>query len=474
MNDSGRAIFAEVCERVDDDTVKLVFADWLEEHGDSERAGAIRLAVERRKLHDLDPRAWVLDSRLEPIDDRPRRAWRDGLPRIPEVSFGWHGGLVTRAAASATGILRRHEEAIFAAGPITELEIVDDPPGVSADLAGCRYAGRVRKLLYHGVRGLETDAVARLAACPALAGLRELELHYEDDPEDAHRALVRSGPFPALRALKIDGPYFSVRQVRDIGAAPLLGGVEELELTRCAVGTRELRALLQSPQLTGLRRLIVSEGGVDTGGVRSLLDYGWRALEWLDLSDNNLGPVGATALGDSPHAGRLRLLDLSGNLSLGDRGVKALADSPLLGGLRVLKLFQVGLTPAGLASLAEATWLPRLQALELGGGEIGVARLRALARARLSGLRKLQVTFAGFTEREVRALVKCPWLGGLSYLDLDCNNISDAGVDILAGAEGVERLEHLSLRSNMVGTRGRRWLSRRFGDRVQYKHSWER
>ena len=168
MTDEGRALFAEVCERVDDDAVKLVYADWLEEHGDAERAGAVRLAVERRRLDDLDPRAWVVDQRLERLNDHPRRAWRAGLPHVPGVFFGWHGGLVTRADAYQPEMLRRHEEAIIAAGPITELELHDDPVG-AAVAAGCRYAGRVRKILFHGVRGFEADSVARLAACPALA-----------------------------------------------------------------------------------------------------------------------------------------------------------------------------------------------------------------------------------------------------------------------------------------------------------------
>ena len=213
---------------------------------------------------------------------------------------------------------------------------------------------------------------------------------------------------------------------------------------------------------------------MDTGGLRSLLDYDWRALDWLDLSDNNIGPVGGAALGESPQAGRLRLLDLSMNLTFGDRGLKALAESPRLGALRVLKLFQVGLTPAGLAALAEAPWLPHLAALELGGDDIGVKGLQALARAPLTGLRKLHISFASFADREARALVKCPWLSGLSYLGLDDNNITDAGADVLVGAEGLERVEYLDLRGNMLRMRGRRRLTRRFGDRVQWKQRWER
>ena len=39
------ALLRAVCENPDDDTPRLVFADWLQEHGEGDRAEFIRLQI---------------------------------------------------------------------------------------------------------------------------------------------------------------------------------------------------------------------------------------------------------------------------------------------------------------------------------------------------------------------------------------------------------------------------------------------
>src|SRR3954470_18857584 len=39
-----------VCDNPDDDTPRLVFADWLQEHGDEERAEFIRLQIQLARM----------------------------------------------------------------------------------------------------------------------------------------------------------------------------------------------------------------------------------------------------------------------------------------------------------------------------------------------------------------------------------------------------------------------------------------
>lgn len=55
MSELGRALLDDICENPDDDVPRLVYADWLEEHGQAPRADAIRLGVRRRKLDGVDP-----------------------------------------------------------------------------------------------------------------------------------------------------------------------------------------------------------------------------------------------------------------------------------------------------------------------------------------------------------------------------------------------------------------------------------
>jgi uncharacterized protein (TIGR02996 family) len=63
---------SQICENPDDDTVRLVYADWLDENGDPDRAAFIRvqvqiapagqkrLAVHQRQLleNPVNPRQW--------------------------------------------------------------------------------------------------------------------------------------------------------------------------------------------------------------------------------------------------------------------------------------------------------------------------------------------------------------------------------------------------------------------------------
>src|SRR4051812_32622743 len=46
----GEALFRAICEQPDEDTPRLVYADWLEEGGDPDRAEFIRLQCELARL----------------------------------------------------------------------------------------------------------------------------------------------------------------------------------------------------------------------------------------------------------------------------------------------------------------------------------------------------------------------------------------------------------------------------------------
>jgi uncharacterized protein (TIGR02996 family) len=50
------ALLRAICETPDDDTPRLVFADWLQEHGEEERAEFIRVQCEAARLAADDSR----------------------------------------------------------------------------------------------------------------------------------------------------------------------------------------------------------------------------------------------------------------------------------------------------------------------------------------------------------------------------------------------------------------------------------
>ena len=108
-----------ICADPEDDTVRLVYADWLDENGAAERAEFIRLQIAFDR------------KRAEPARDRARFAryraacrnagrWRNELPRISGVS--WPGcfrrGFAHTIAVSDGLQLVRNRAAVFGAAPI--------------------------------------------------------------------------------------------------------------------------------------------------------------------------------------------------------------------------------------------------------------------------------------------------------------------------------------------------------------------
>src|SRR5262249_22969826 len=72
------ALLHDVKENPDDDGLRLILADWLEEHGDA-RAELIRVQIEKAKLNRLAPRWQELDRQETKILKEHGRPWRDAL-----------------------------------------------------------------------------------------------------------------------------------------------------------------------------------------------------------------------------------------------------------------------------------------------------------------------------------------------------------------------------------------------------------
>jgi uncharacterized protein (TIGR02996 family) len=70
MTPDEEGFFRTILDHPDDDTPRLVYADWLEERGRSERAEYIRVQIEVAKLADDDPRIATLLRRADELFPR--------------------------------------------------------------------------------------------------------------------------------------------------------------------------------------------------------------------------------------------------------------------------------------------------------------------------------------------------------------------------------------------------------------------
>lgn len=233
-----------------------------------------------------------------------------------------------------------------------------------------------------------------------------------------------------------------------------LGGREKKEWR---LGKSGLDRLARCSHLRTVRRLDLHRADLGPEALSTVRDLHCAPrLRYLSLAHNTLGSV-ATLFAEPHPFLALEELDLD-STDIGDDDLAALARLPNLRVLRVAGSPRI--TPAGIAALARAPFLPRLRTLAIGGsiGEGGNAlaavpgelRELVLEDARnvpvgtLAGsplcraLETLAMRRCNLGAREVAELVRAPKT--LEDLDLSDNPIGDDGARAIAGLASVETL----------------------------------
>ena len=146
------------------------------------------------------------------------------------------------------------------------------------------------------------------------AGLRELDLSgWRVTPDDVDR--LGRAHLPALRSLRLSSCRLGDDALAALAAAPLLTGVERLDLTQNAFGDAGLAALFASPRLGALRELRLGSlyaSPFSPAGLAAIAHASLPCLNQLDLSDAWglwLVPL-AEALLTSPSLPRLTWIEL--------------------------------------------------------------------------------------------------------------------------------------------------------------------
>jgi hypothetical protein len=190
------------------------------------------------------------------------------------------------------------------------------------------------------------EVLLELAACPALARVRALNLNFGNLGGERARTLLSS-------------PYLRSLQALDLGNNRL--GIAGFQTV--------LPALEKLRQLTDLA---LDDNLLKDSGARRLASSAWVArLTRLNLAGNGLRVAGVQALAASVHLEGLQSLDLSRNTDFGQEGLEALLASPHLGQLTELSLNGCRVGPEGAALLLASPLVARLTDLNLGRNTIG-------------------------------------------------------------------------------------------------------
>src|SRR5262245_4478035 len=131
------ALLDAILDDPEDDTPRLVYADWLEEHGDeadADRAAFIRVQVDLARLGEGDPRRGELLARERDLRQTHEGEWTAPLAGLA-LACQLRRGFVERVRLDGAALLERGGE-LFRLAPVRQLELHAEP-GQGAELAEC-------------------------------------------------------------------------------------------------------------------------------------------------------------------------------------------------------------------------------------------------------------------------------------------------------------------------------------------------
>jgi uncharacterized protein (TIGR02996 family) len=292
------AILQDVIENPDDDTPRLVYADWLEEHGNPRsvsRAEFIRVQCRLARLPEDDPTRPALQTREGELLARHGKEWRSPLSLYARRQ-GFHRGFVETVHLNA-GDFSGCGDVLFQKAPVRHLYLRHGA-SVLGMVAACPHAVRLRTLIvtaYWRARA-PTGHVLALANSRYLGGLTTLDLSLiQMDEVDAH-ALAGSPLLPRLAHLNLRRTAATAAVARALAECPARTALVSLDLSHNPIGDDGAVALARSPYLARLERLSLRGSQIGVRGGEALAASTTLRPDRLDLSWTRVGPQGVDAL----------------------------------------------------------------------------------------------------------------------------------------------------------------------------------
>lgn len=428
-------LFATILENPDDDAARLVYADWLEEHGQQERGELIRVQCERARLPDDDDRQRELFFREEALLAAHGKDWLGKLkPLVKECRY--ERGFVAWVSLPGRAFLEKAEK-LFALAPLRGIQLTHLGMGKfpAADLAAVPQLARLRSLQ---LRGAMRDAPTRtVLQSPHVQQLERLHLEDTACGEGTIRHLWAKA-LPQLQTLEFYGEGLSVHA--ELLSQPKIPLREYAVTSMSGVFHRDrVIALARTKALAGLTH--------------------------LNLRNSPAQVPGATALANSKVMSNLRELVLR-SASIGVTGMGAIAASPHMANLTTLNVRTNHFGINGLRALVESQHLTKLNHLELGNNDLD-ARAVPLLRgwSGLARVRSLDLSDNQIPDGATAEFLRAPELANLWHLSLGNNPLGREAAQVLLTAPHLDRLCSLQLQNTGTGAFSKR-LQHRFGDRV--------
>jgi uncharacterized protein (TIGR02996 family) len=313
-----KALLDDIIAHPEDDQLRLVYADWLEERGQQKRAEFIQVQIELSRLTQDHERYADLRAREEALLIECEEEWIAPLLQWadrPGWAFrrGFLDGIALEAEAFLLGA-----EALLGTNPIRRVRLYGVAEHVG-DLATCPLLTRLTALDLRG-NGLDLAAVRELASSPFVANLAVLDLG-NDNPEcpnwlgdEGVGALISSAAFRGLEELDLFACGVGDEGAKLLAAPPHLPRLSVIRLASNEVGDEGFRAFLSPAALGRIRSLRLYGNRITDGSLAALAGLSARGrLTEVDLGTNRITDQGARSLLTSSGLSQGFRLILTGN-----------------------------------------------------------------------------------------------------------------------------------------------------------------
>jgi uncharacterized protein (TIGR02996 family) len=283
----------------DDDNLRLVYSDWLEDQGWPLRAELIRVQCALASMAEDDPRRGALQQCEQELLGTSSAQWtalREALP----ICVGWY----PKSAPPVHGVFRR--------GLLEEIRCGPNIPAFLAVAPALFAAQPLRRLAFdfgvvlNPVFGesdparsipMPAEKLALLGNCPCLARLPHLGLHGGVLSEEAGATLAAVSHLGGLTSLSLQSSQFTVNGLATVLAATWAARLETLDLRGTSdqathpnsAWTAEHLIALLTADLPRLQVLDLGDRQLDDEEARLLFDANFPALRVLRVTPRWIG-----------------------------------------------------------------------------------------------------------------------------------------------------------------------------------------
>ena len=234
------ALIRSVVANPDDDTPRLVYADWLDEHGQSDRARLIRVQCTLVNLQ----------AEEKELIEKYGREWGGELFGAGGDDWKFHRGFPEEVTMPFQVYLKEHKR-LNDLTPLSHLHLLGGTDDYLRQLADLPAAHQIRSLeiglpaTHQPGEHFGVEGIRALAASPHLRGLQDLRLHSHHIGEAGADIVAGSPTFAHLTRLALTDPALSVHpaasRLARLMQSPHLSRLVELQYGDISVGDHAFR-----------------------------------------------------------------------------------------------------------------------------------------------------------------------------------------------------------------------------------------